>query len=159
MLRGQYAIKDARPSDLSLIKDSWRRSLQDAPAYSAIPARGYAAYVNDVIGYFLGGEPGSLTAHPDDQLLVACDVERPMYVYGWILARDLKPGLALVYVYVKSHHRREGVASELLATVVAGTDAGPMTYAFRTRVDPWFEDCGLTFEPVENLQYGKRVAS
>ena len=158
LTRPPYAVTPGASAERNLIVDTWRRSLQDAPAYAKVPTRGYVFWVTDLIRHFLG-TGRELSLRSSDRLYVARDVERPTYVYGWLLCRDQRPGLALVYVYVKGPHRREGIAKELLASALEATEDGPLTYAFRTRFDRWFDDLGMTFAPVEELQFGKRVAS
>lgn len=158
MLTPDYQIGEAVDGDRNLIKDSWRRSLQDAPAYAAMPSGAYVGWVNEIIRHFVG-EASALRLHPTDSLLVARDKVRPAYVYGWLLGRDMQPGLSLVYLFVKGAHRREGIAKALLAEALERASDGPLTHAFRTRFDPWFESLGLAFLPVERLVYGRRAAS
>lgn len=153
----RYAIGPAVDGDRNFVADSWRRSLQDAPAYASIPTRGYVAWANGFIRHFLGD--GALALADSDRLYVARDKVRPTYLYGWLLWRDTQPGLAVVYVYTKGPHRHEGVAKDLLATALEASSEGPLSYAFRTRFDGWFEDLGLAFVPVEQLAFGKREAS
>lgn len=155
---GRYDITRAEPRDMHLVKDSWRRSLQDAPAYAAMPSRGFVAWANDVIGHFLDG-PGMLPTDARDHLVIARDRDKPAYIYGWALYRDLEPGVALVFVYVKSSHRREGIGGDLVASALQGTGEGPFTYAFRTRFDDWFHSLGFEYQPVESLEFGDRIAS
>lgn len=154
----RYVVESARPGDTHLVKDSWRRSLQDAPAYSSMPVRAYVAYANDVIAHFMDGEHG-IPSRPCDRLIVARDRERPVYVYGWMLYRDMRPGLALVFLYTKSCHRRDGVASELLANALSATESGPYTYAFRTLADKWLQSYGFEYRPVGELERDDRRAS
>lgn len=153
-----YAIAPAVSAERNFIADSWRRSLQDQPAYGAMPTRGYVAFANSVIAHFIG-PGGPLVLDLRDRLYIARDRERPAYCYGWLLGRDLSPGHALVYLYVKSAHRRQGIARDLLATAIEATEDGPLTYAFRTRADPWFDALGMEHVPVETLEYGEREAS
>lgn len=151
-----YVIGPAIDGDRNFVVDSWRRSLQDAPAYASIPTRGYVAWITEIIKAFLGD--GALSLADGDRLYVARDKVRLTYLYGWILARDLKPGFALVYAFVKRAERGAGVAKALMARALEDASDGPLTYAFRTRVDPWFHDLGLSFEPVERLQYGRKAS-
>jgi ribosomal protein S18 acetylase RimI-like enzyme len=153
-----YAIAPAVSAERNFIADSWRRSLQDQPAYASMPTRGYVAFANAVIGHFIG-PGGQLVLDPRDRLYIARDRERPAYCYGWLLGRDLSPGHALVYLYVKSAHRRQGIARDLLLNAIEATEDGPLTYAFRTRADAWFDALGMQFVPVETLEYGERQAS
>lgn len=158
MLGASYAIAPAVSAERNFIADSWRRSLQDQPAYGAMPTRGYVAFANAVICNFLG--TGSLLElDPRDRLYMARDKERPAYCYGWLLGRDLSPGFALVYLYVKGAHRRQGIARDLLADAIEATEDGPLTYAFRTRSDAWLDSLGMAFVPVETLEFGERQAS
>ena len=156
---GPYTISPAQNDERNFVADSWRRSLQDAPAYSRMPTRGYVAFASSVIKNFLGHDPSFIALDKRDRLYVARDDERPSYFYGWLLGRDMQPGFALVFVYVKGAHRRQGVAKDLLAAAIEATEEGPLTYAFRTRMDGWFDDLGMTFSPVENLEFGKRGAA
>lgn len=157
-LERAYEMSEAVDADRNFIADSWRRSLQDAPAYGRMPARGYVAWINTIITHFLGAG-GALALADTDRLLVARDKVRPTYLYGWLLGRDLKPGFALVYLFVKGAHRREGIAKKLLAHAIEGASDGPLTYAFHTRFDPWLEGLGMSFSPVQRLEYAKGMAS
>jgi GNAT superfamily N-acetyltransferase len=158
MLAPSYTIAPAVSAERNFIADSWRRSLQDQPAYAAMPTRGYVAFANAVIASFLG--TGQLELDPRDRLYMARDVERPTYCYGWLLGRDMQPGLSVVYLYVKGAHRRQGIAGDLLADAIEATNAGPLSYAFHTRADPWFRRLGMEFVPVESLEFdGRKAAS
>lgn len=157
LIERPYEVTPAVDADRNFIADSWRRSLQDAPAYGKMPSRGYVAWINGVMRHFFG--EGALGLAATDRLLVARDKVRPTYVYGWLLGRDVEPGFALVYVFVKGAHRREGIAKELLAAALESASDGPLTFSFHTRFDRWFEELGLAFSPVEKLEFRKGMAS
>jgi ribosomal protein S18 acetylase RimI-like enzyme len=154
-----YAITGPRDEERNLLADSWRRSLQDQPASGAMPARAYVAWASGIIASFLGPDAKAIALGPHDRLYIARDTRRPAYVYGWLLARDMQPGLALVYAYVKSAERRQGIASELLLHAIEQSADGPLSYAFHTRMDPWLESLGLSYLPVQTLEFGERKAS
>lgn len=116
-----------------------------------MPSRAYVAYINDIIKSFFGVPPHRLTS-PSDRVFVARDKERPTYVYGWLLARDMSPGCAVVYCFTKRVHRRLGIASDLLATALEAFDPGPYTFAFRTRASRWFEGLDFAYQPVSELE-------
>lgn len=145
-----YVVRPAQRDDRNFVSDSWRRSLQDQPAYSAMPTRGYVAWINAVMAHFVGSSHDGLALRPGIRIYTARDVERPAFLYGWLLCRDTEPGLALVYLYTRNGYRRQGIASDLLAHALEDGSDGPLTYAFHTRVDRWLEQLGLTYQPVEH---------
>ena len=153
-----YRVRAASDGDRNFVADSWRRSLQDQPAYSSMPSRGYVAWANAVIAHFLGSRPDGLALRHGDRLYTARDIERPAYLYGWLLCRDAQPGMSLVYLYVKNGYRRQGIASELLAHALEDVDDGPLSYAFHTRVDKWLGSLGMSYQPVEQLERAARQA-
>lgn len=148
-----FTVTEPRHEERNLVADSWRRSLQRSPAFSAMPSRGYVYTLTETIQHFLGRDYHRIELLDDDFMLMARDEERPAYVLGWLLGRDMKPGLALIYVYVKRDHRGEGIAKELLASALERCEEGELWYCYRTRFDGLFEKYGMQYLPVQKLEF------
>lgn len=148
----EYEITAPRDADKAFACDSWRRSQQDAPAYSGMPTRAYVAWANTIIKGFVGTHHERLELRPGSFLLVARDKERPRYIHGWALFTQHAKGLTLVYVFTKREHRRQGVCNALLAVAMEQSGEPLTHYASRTRFDRVWEGLGLTFQPVQDLE-------
>lgn len=142
----------ARDGDKAFVCDSWRRSQQDAPAYSAMPTRAYVAWMNSVIRGFLGSHDTRLALPRGCFLLVARDRERPKYIHGWALFSQREGQLALIYAFTKKGHRKSGVIRSLLAQAMEQSGEPLTHYASRTRFDDIWEGYGLEYLPVQTLE-------
>lgn len=159
MSEPMWDVTEPRHEERNLVMDSWRRSMQDAPAYRKMPTRAYCYWANCMIQSFLGQDVHRIELRDDDFLLVARDKERPTYVLGWLLATDTKPGCALAYVYVKQNDRGQGVAADLIATAIERCEPGPVTYGIRTRFDQLWESYGMEFKPIQEFEAPRRERS
>lgn len=143
-------IRKPVPDDLNFILNSWLKSYR-WEAWAGVPREQFAfckkcdkhpkcatcerevrqSYPSSPIHgdvYFKEQERLIYEINERSEILVACNVEEPDQVYGWVVASS---GL-LHYVYVKGPFRRFGIGGSLLdrAGVPKGSKA---TYTHRTR--------------------------
>lgn len=151
-----FRIDNATDAEKNLVRDSWRWSQQDTPAFSAMPSRAYAGWINAVMAGFIGADDKRIDMRPGDFLLVARDVNRPRFVYGWGLFRALNPGLALIYAATKQQWQRQGVAWGLVEAAIERVGADVATdelwYCSRTRHDDIWERWGFSHVPLQKLE-------
>lgn len=148
----EYEITKPRDGDKAFACDSWRRSQQDAPAYSAMPTRAYVAWANAIIKGFVGTHNDRLELRDGCFLLVARDKERARYIHGWALFSNADSKLTLIYCFTKKEHRKQGVCNALLASAMETTGEPLTHYASRTRFDDVWEDLGMEYLPVQQLE-------
>jgi GNAT superfamily N-acetyltransferase len=154
-----YDIDDLVDGSIrNLVADSWRRSMQASPAFSAMPDRAYVFWASTVIDTFLGKDVHRIELRDGDFMLVARDRERPVYVLGWLLATDTNPGCAIAWAYVKQADRGQGVAADLIATAIERCEPGEVTYGIHTRFDPVWERLGFSYKPLQEFEAKSRKA-
>ena len=55
-----------------------------------------------------------ITARPDVAILVACEIDKPNHIFGWIVFEMGETAGLLHYVYVKESFRKFGLCHEML---------------------------------------------
>lgn len=112
-------LRQAWPSDLPFVVDSWLNSYRMAPR---------ARDMGDV--YFAEQKAIVRRLCNDAGLVIACDAEDPEAILGWLCATNppnIEPDPVVHYVYVRAAGRRCGVARRLLEAFLTH----PCTYTHR----------------------------
>lgn len=154
-----WEVTGPRDTELNLVRDSWRRGMQFASNYARMPTRAYVGWATEVINAFIGRDVHRIELAGDDFMLVARDRQRPVYVLGWLIATDTKPGVALHWVYTKSHHWRQGVASDLIVTAIERCEPGEVTYGVHSQYDHIWNEWGFEFKPIQIFESSRRERS
>src|SRR5688572_6123145 len=119
-----YEIGDATEGELPFVFRSWVRSHRTAPGSLRMPAGAYYPWQRDVIDRLLEREPSPL-------VLVARDVESPIFLYGFLVAERVGGALVAHYAYTKRAWRGQGLARALLAEAIrrVGEGASGLLYS------------------------------
>jgi hypothetical protein len=97
-----FIIRAAKETDLSFIFSTWLRSFYHSADFTKdIDKEIYYQYHQEVIKRIFGRLP---------RILVACDVQEPETIFGYIVAE----GPVLHFAYVKRPFRAAGLATALL---------------------------------------------
>lgn len=137
---GRVEIGPMRPTERSLVADSWVHGYADAQGHG--PKSG-SPHRHAYLAAF-GRELDALLLDPEVTILVARDAECEARAFGWGAAVD---GTVL-WVSTKRDHRKEGVARMLFTELER--ECGPFTYfGLRSRHDGLAERAGLQFRPYQ----------
>jgi len=121
------AFREPVPADIKFVGDSWLRSFRDSPWAGVVGNNDYFdTYHRTIEQLFARGA----------KLLVACQVNDPAHILGWICTEPVKGGTAVHYLFVKRWYREKGLASELIRRSIA--DGQERFYTFRTRASQYF---------------------
>ncbi len=101
-----YRLMDG--SDHAFIYNSALKSYRDSPMVRGIPNTIYFAKQHALIENFL--------ADPRCLGIVACSVNDPTQIYGYLLGQSYPEGIAVHWVYVKQPFRNCGIARKLYET-------------------------------------------
>ena len=97
-------------TDIGVVLDPWRKQLESIPQRSLHPrifkmsAEDRQHHVDDVI------LPLVLRCPP----LMACDLDYPTQVFGWLCGEHQDDRQVLHFLYVRNMWRKQGVATQLL---------------------------------------------
>lgn len=117
------AYRELVPGDVALVNDTWSKSFRDSPWAGVIPNNMYHEVTRQTItGLMARGA----------RFIVACRIDDPDQVLGWLCHEDVPGGSAVHYLFVKGPYRRQGLASELLRRLGTPPDARRF-YTHRTR--------------------------
>lgn len=92
-------------TDSSCVLDSWWRGLQSTPQFAWLPRSAFSSAMRAQ----LTDDIADGTIRVD----VACDVDDPSQIFGWVAYDGTAPTLCLHWVYVKQLYRRNGIARML----------------------------------------------
>jgi GNAT superfamily N-acetyltransferase len=157
----QYRIDEAAEADEAFVCRTWRRSYRACPESLKMPKRAYELLQDEVMTELL--ERGAL-------VLVARDVEQPVFVYGFLVAERIGDAVALHWAYTKLDWRRQGIARALLDEAVErlGDGASELWCSHGTdmiregRTDTWvtkkLRDLGFTRVGIETVLRAKEAA-
>jgi GNAT superfamily N-acetyltransferase len=157
----QYVIDEATEADEAFVCRTWRRSYRACPEALKMPKRAYECWQDDIMGELM--ERGAL-------VLVARDVETPVYSYGFLVAERIQGAVCLHWAYVKADWRERGMARALLDDAVErlGDGASELWVSHGTdirrqgRTDTWvtkkLRDLGFTRVGIETVLRAKEAA-
>ncbi len=137
-----FGLRPLLPDDEAFVCSSFLRSARSEPAYKLMDPSVYYARLKPMAESMARGS-GS----------VACDVEDPWHIFGWISV--VAPERRCRYLYVKHTFRRAGIARSLwdsafgLGPVVVCSHVGRIFPAVRAKLS-------LSYEP-ETLAYQERT--
>lgn len=97
-----FPVREARPSDMGLVRDAWRRSFEPASRLFRINRGAYTQLFDSLLSEWLNED--SVTVR------VTADPEDEDHVLAFAVAREPE----LHYVYVKHDFRRRGLVPEML---------------------------------------------
>lgn len=122
MIPKQYALREGLPSDHAFVYATLLRDYRTSDVARTL--------ADDRRHFFEGHHSLVEKLLRRARLDVACGIEDPDVIVGWILWEPALP-MRLHYIYVREPYRRLGVAQDLLANCV-GT--APVIYTHRTRL-------------------------
>lgn len=110
-----YQVGEATSGELPFVFKSWCRSHRVAPTSLRMPSRAYYDWERGVIDRILAR--GAL-------VLVARDVERPVYLYAFLVAERIGCAVVAHYAYTRSDWRGQGLARALLGEAIERIGGG-----------------------------------
>ena len=96
-------LRDATEEDIEFIFSSWLKSYRGSLLYSKVQSSIYYPEMHKLVEKLLINFP----------VVIACDVNEPSTIYGWICAGEVQGVFCLHYIYVKHLYRRFGIGSML----------------------------------------------
>jgi GNAT superfamily N-acetyltransferase len=94
---------------MPLAYQSWSRTFRAEPSSQRMPDRAFYMWHRDIVDRLLASGA---------QVFVARDVERPVFLFGWLCAQRVGDGLVIHYAYCKRPWRERGIGHALLAAAV-----------------------------------------
>ena len=140
----KLGIRSFQEGDEGVVFDPWRRQLSSIPGRDLHPrifkmtAAELNAHMDDVV------RPLVLSCPP----MVACEVDHPTQVFGWVCCEHQEDRQVLHFLYVRNMWRQKGVASQLLRHNFPALGKEPLYCTHPTRMMRHHEDrwC-LKFNP------------
>lgn len=105
----KYLIDLAKPDEMPLCYQSWSRTFRAEPASQRMPDRAFYLWHRDLVDRLLASGA---------QVFVARDVERPVFLFGWLCAQRVGQSLVPHYAYVKRPWRERGIGTALLVAAM-----------------------------------------
>lgn len=139
---GEIDIRPALVEDESFIYSSWLKSYRGANANTGVSSTVYFSRHKRRIAKIL--------ERPETVVAIACSVEDPDSILGWVCF-EMRRGCAVVhFLYVKQAYRRFGIGVTLLDMVKAGAGSKPL-FCSHAPADAALVSCitdyGLTYDP------------
>lgn len=100
-----FRIRPATSEDVSFLFSSWLKSLRD----SGVASRGISNTI-----FFEGQHKLIEKILQNASVHVACSVDNPAQLYGYIVAEKIEGIFVMHYIYVKHTFRRMGIGQALL---------------------------------------------
>lgn len=101
-----YSLRTVTPSDHSFIFNSFTKSVADS---TNTPTQQSIQLIDAAL------------ANPKAFIALAVDPDDPNLIFGWIVAQPTPQGPELLWVYVKSVYRHQGIARKLLSAALEAT--------------------------------------
>lgn len=126
-------LRQATPSDLNFIYNSWLKSYRNSPWAANVPSAVYFKIHHDLIEALI----------QRSSCVVACDSEDPDQILGFAIVEQRRDLKIAHYVYVKQPYRRIGVATTLLGVF------GDIDFSshFTRSADKLARNVGAVFNP------------
>lgn len=123
----EYSVGTVERDELPLVVETWLRSGRANPDALRMPKAAYYAWQR-------GNIDALLTRGAT--VLVARDVESPVYAYGWLCAERVADAVCVHFAYCKRDWRQRGVARALLDEAVErlGSGASELQYSHGAEV-------------------------
>lgn len=138
---------------MPLCYQSWSRTFRAEPASQRMPDRAFYMWHRDVVDRLLASGA---------QVFVARDVERPVFLFGWLCAQRVSDALAVHFGYVKRPWRERGIGTALLVAAMErlGEGATELLQSHGSRqYDHRLAAMGFRKLPVERLLHSATRAA
>lgn len=116
-------VRAAHNLDIPFLTDSWLKSFQGSYHVKKLPAWLYRQQHHKIVTQLLARS----------LVLVACDEAAPNVIWGWTCAEMINDTLVVHYTYVKEAFRGFGIASKLIAELLAHETPEALVYTHDTK--------------------------
>jgi hypothetical protein len=142
-LLNKIRIREANEVDVNFIFSSWLKSYRLSSFAKQISNAVYFPEQHKLIENLL----------KSSVVLVACNIEDPDQVYGWVCATKIMSVYCLHYIYIKQQFRKFGIARFLMQTSGHNPDIiGLYTHHTNVMAD-MAKKANLVYHPYINISY------
>jgi hypothetical protein len=120
----EVIVRKGEDEDVAFITNSWLSNFRDADMVRHVPNRFYYHYHHKLLEEII----------PKSAVRVACNIERPSQILGWICAQAVDNALVVHFCYVKLPFRRFGVAKMLLKSMQDDYGLQTVFYTHKTHM-------------------------
>lgn len=146
-----YVIGVSLPSERNLVLQSWCRAFRSERVNLGMPQSAFYPWQRTNMDRILARDP---------LLLVARDVEKPEYVYGWLCAERIGDAFVAHFAYVKRDWREQGIARALLVEALERLGGTKLQYSHEsTGLRAKLDSMGFEKQPIEVLLRRPREAA